>query len=434
MAEVAVKSPATPSGSGQNDGHNKEANLDHSGFDTDETVDSKGHAAYISIWVIYFIDSMQQSNSGALKPYVTSAFQSHSLTPTVDIFSSIIGGVFKLTLAKVLGVFGRPQGYLLFIIFLTMGLVMMAGCNGIKTYAAAQVFYWVGSNGVDFSLHIFIADTSALKNRGLMIAYASSPYIITTWITGYMTTAFLKGPGFRWGYGVFCIVTPAVTLPLFGLFMYYYYKAKHMGLVPKRESNRKWRESTYHYAREFDAVGLLLITAGIALFLLPFNIYSYQKEQWKAPIIICFFIFGGLLIIAFALWEKFFAPAKFLPYHILTDRTVVGSSALAGAVFVSFYCWDAYFSGFIQVVNGLTVVEQTWMSSIYNTGSCLWSIPVGLFIRRYGRFKWLALFFGVGFTILGVGLMLKFRTVNTDVGYLVMCQIFIAFAGGTLVI
>ncbi|KAJ4162353.1 hypothetical protein NW754_013786 [Fusarium falciforme] len=163
---------------------------------------------YISICVIYLIDSMQQSNSGALKPYVTSAFQSHSLTPTVDIFSSIIGGVFKLTLAKVLNVFGRPQGYLLSIIFLTMGLVMMAGCNGVKTHAAAQIFYWVGSvlplyihtrsyNGVDFSLHIFIADTPALKNRGLMIAYAVSPYIITTWITGYMTTAFLKGPGFR---------------------------------------------------------------------------------------------------------------------------------------------------------------------------------------------------------------------------------------------
>lgn len=101
--------------------------------------------AYISIWVIYLIDSMQQSNSSALKPYVTSAFQSHSLTPTVDIFSSIIGGVFKLTLVKVLNVFGRPQGYLLSIIFLTMGLVMMAGCNGVKTHAAAQIFYWVGS-------------------------------------------------------------------------------------------------------------------------------------------------------------------------------------------------------------------------------------------------------------------------------------------------
>ncbi|KAJ4200394.1 hypothetical protein NW767_007457 [Fusarium falciforme] len=148
----------------QDYGHNKEVNLDHSGFGTDDTVDSKAQAGvqniqamaslwtqpaiittYISICVIYLIDSMQQSNSGALKPYVTSAFQSHSLTPTVDIFSSIIGGVFKLTLAKVLNVFGRPQGYLLSIIFLTMGLVMMAGCNGVKTHAAAQIFYWVGS-------------------------------------------------------------------------------------------------------------------------------------------------------------------------------------------------------------------------------------------------------------------------------------------------
>lgn len=64
--------------------------------------------------------------------------------PTVEVFSSIIGGVFKLTLAKVLNAFGRPQRYLLSVIFLTMGLVMMAGCNGVKTFSAAQVFYGVG--------------------------------------------------------------------------------------------------------------------------------------------------------------------------------------------------------------------------------------------------------------------------------------------------
>ncbi|KAJ4267371.1 hypothetical protein NW762_003476 [Fusarium torreyae] len=327
-------------------------------------------------------------------------------------------------IVSILDVFGRPQGYFLSLSLLTLGLVMMAGCNGVETYAAAQVFYWVGYNGLDYSLTIFIADTSALKNRALMLAY----------ITGYMTTAFLNGPGFRWGYGVFCIATPAVTLPLLGLFMHYYYKAKRLGLLPERGGNRTWYQSTYHYAREFDAVGLLLITAGIALFLLPFNIYSYQAEQWKAPIVICFFIFGGLLIIAFAVWEKFLAPVKFLPYHLLTDRTVLGSSILAGSVFISFYCWDAYFTSFLQVVNGLSVVEQTWVSSIYTTGSCLWSIPVGFYIRRFGRFKWLCLFFGVGFTILGVGLMLRFRTIDTEIGYIVMCQIFIAFAGGTIVI
>lgn len=100
--------------------------------------------AYVMIWIIYFVDSMQQGTTNALTPYVTSAFESHSLTPTVSIFSSIIGGVWKLTLAKILDIFGRPQGYALSILILTVGLVMMAACNNVKTYAAAQVFYWVG--------------------------------------------------------------------------------------------------------------------------------------------------------------------------------------------------------------------------------------------------------------------------------------------------
>lgn len=267
-----------------------------------------------------------------------------------------------------------------------------------------------------------------------MFAYASSPYIITTWLSGPISEAFLNGSGFRWGFGTFCIVTPVVTLPLFGLFMWYLMKAKKMGLVPRRESGRTVPQSLYHYLREFDAFGLLLITAGIALFLLPFNIYSYQKDQWRSAIVICFLIFGFLLIIAFGVWEKWYAPVKFLPYHLLTDRTVLGACLLSGSVFVSFYIWDSYFSSFLQVVNGLSVTEASYVGNIYSIGSCFWSIIVGLYIRKYGSFKKICLYFGVPVTILGVGLMIHFRQPDVNIGYIVMCQIFIAFAGGTIVI
>lgn len=60
------------------------------------------------------------------------------------IMSNIIGGLIKLPLAKVLDIWGRPQGFLIMVGALTIGLVMMAACNNVKTYAAAQVFYWVG--------------------------------------------------------------------------------------------------------------------------------------------------------------------------------------------------------------------------------------------------------------------------------------------------
>lgn len=96
------------------------------------------------IWCIYFLNTIEQASTGALTPYVTSAFEEHSLTATTSIMSSIIGGLVQLPLSKVLDIWGRPQGYALMSFLLTMGLVMMAACNNVQTYAAAQVFYWVG--------------------------------------------------------------------------------------------------------------------------------------------------------------------------------------------------------------------------------------------------------------------------------------------------
>lgn len=54
-------------------------------------------------------------------------------------------------------------------------------------------------------------------------------------------------------------------------------------------------------------------------------------------------------------------------------------------------------------------------------------------IRGTGKFKYLAVT-AVPLQILGVGLMIYFRQPNTDIGFVIMCQIFIAFSGGTLVI
>jgi MFS family permease len=157
-------------------------------------------------------------------------------------------------------------------ICLTIGLAMMAGCNNVETFAAGQVFYWVGYNGITYSISIFIADTSALKNRALMFAFASSPYIITVWVGGPLAEAFYTGPGFRWGFGAFAIITPFICTPLLALFYLNYRKAREMGLIPVRNSGRTWLQSLKYYAIEFDVIGLILNNAGLARFLLPFNI------------------------------------------------------------------------------------------------------------------------------------------------------------------
>jgi MFS family permease len=99
-----------------------------------------------------FVDSTQQGTTTNLTPYVTSSFSQHSLIGYTYTMSGIIGGVLKLPLAKILDIFGRPQGFMIMVLFMVVGMAMMAACDTVQVFAAAQVFYWVGY-GLSALLH-----------------------------------------------------------------------------------------------------------------------------------------------------------------------------------------------------------------------------------------------------------------------------------------
>ncbi|KAH8594980.1 siderophore iron transporter-like protein mirB [Bisporella sp. PMI_857] len=392
--------------------------------------------AYVLIWLVNFVQAFASGMTGTLTPYVTSDFSAHSLTATTSILSSLISGLIKLPYAKFLDIVGRPFGFALSILSCTIGLIMMAACKNVETYAAAQVFYYTGYACVDFTITIFIADTSKLKNRAFMIAYAASPWLITTWIYGPACDRVLAdgGIGFRWGFGIWCIIFPFVASPLFALFYYNQRKAEKAGLIQVAPHGRGVAQNVLYYCQEFDVIGLLLIATGLALFLLAFNLYPNQPGTWKSPLVICFLIFGGLLVIAFAFWEKYGATVTFLPWPLLKNRTVAFTYTMVASLYMAWYIWDSYFYSLNIVVFNQSVTDATYIGNIYTVGSTFWALVLGVLIRYNGRLKWLAVYFGVPMTILGVALMIHFRQPGINIGYIVMCMIFIAFGGGTLVI
>ncbi|KAK2755565.1 hypothetical protein FQN54_006505 [Arachnomyces sp. PD_36] len=389
--------------------------------------------AYAGIFLVFFVNSLQQQITGNLTPYVTSAFQKHALLSTTSVMSSIIGAVAKLPIAKIIDIWGRSEGYMLMVFLCTLGLIMMASCNNVETYAAAQVFYWVGYNGMTYVLDVFIADTSSLKNRAWIFAFSTCPYIATTFAGPAAADSFYHNSGWRWAFGTFAIVIPVISAPVVMIFVRSRKKAESLGYLRKSSSGRTFSQSVWHYIIQFDALGLLLIIAAFSLFLLPFSLATYQPDKWQSPSIIAMIIIGGLCFIAFGIWERFFAPVCFVPFHLLVDRTVLGACLLGATSWVSFYCWDLYFLSYLQVVHDLSLKNAGFVGNIFNIGSCFWAVIVGLIIRTTGKFKYLALA-AVPLQILGVGLMIHFRQPNTDIGYVIMCQIFIAFSGGTLVI
>lgn len=169
------------------------------------------------------------------------------------------------------------------------------------------------------------------------------------------------------------------------------------------------------------------------MFLLPFSLAGSTAETWRSPTNITLIILGPLFILAFVLWEAYGARQPYIPYSLFLSRSVIGANILSGVLFIGYYCWDGYYTSYLQVVFNVSISDAGYIGNIYSIGSCFWAIVVGFLIKWSGRYKWLAWVF-MPIQCLGGGLMIYFRRPGQNIGYVVMCQIFIAFAGGTLVI
>ncbi|KAL4891838.1 putative transporter [Aspergillus ambiguus] len=399
------------------------------------------YLGYAMTFSIFFVNSFQQQTTGSLSPYAFSAFTNHSLISATNVLVSIIGGVSKLPTAMLIDFWGRPEGFGVMVGLCTLGLLFMAICRNIEIYVAAQVVYWIGYNGMDYVLHVFMSDTTDLVNRAFVYGLASTPYIVTTFAGPAAAQWFYKNGAMWWGFAIFVIVTPVVTSPLLILLWRARLRARNLGLLQQSSTGRTCFESLKHYFVKFDTTGLALITGGFVLVLLPLTLVTTPEnmwtaspsDRWKSPDIVAMLFMGVLCFIVFIFWEQVGSSMSFIPLDRLKDRTLLGACVLSAALFASFYCWDLYLASYLQVVFDTTIQETGFIYNIYTIGTCIWSVPLGLLVRKVDRLKWIALA-ALPLVILGTCLMIPFRSPNTPIKYVIFCEVVKSLAGGTLVI
>lgn len=230
------------------------------------------------MFLLYFVNAFQASILYNLTPFATSAFESHSLLTVIGIVANAMSAAVYIPLAKMLDVWGRAEGFLLMIAFATLGLILMATCNGLSTFCAAQVrrsyldspnklvedfasanqllwyqvFYTIGFGGMTYSIDVITADASKLKNRALAYAFTSSPYIITAFAGSKASDDFYYNISWRWGFGCFAIILPFVAAPLFVVLKLNLRKAQKQGLVLREKSGRSLLQNIWYYTLEFD--------------------------------------------------------------------------------------------------------------------------------------------------------------------------------------
>ncbi|THX49571.1 MFS general substrate transporter [Aureobasidium pullulans] len=391
------------------------------------------YSAYVLIYVAYFVLDLAFGTAAFLAPYAYADFKSSQMVGISAVMAKIIGGVLRLPLAKLLDIWGRGEGFLLMVLLSTLGLIIYASCSNVASYTTAAVIYYTGFNGLQYTLTVWISDISRLESRVLLIALSSTHSICTSLVVPYIVSSFVKrgGSSWRWGYGCFAIVLPVALLPLTILFLWHQRRAAKTSILATNKPQRTFASSAAHFFHEFDVIGCLILMAGLILFLLPFSLATSVADRWRSTSTITMLAIGFCLLCCFPIWEKYGAHRSYLPWPLLKNRTLLGCALTTCTLFVSYYCWDLHFYDFNQVVLGLSATNAVYMEQIYTIGSCFFACFTGILIKVTKRAKLISLIC-VPIYMLGTGLMIYFRQPNVNVGYVVMCQIFLAFAGGTL--
>jgi MFS family permease len=123
---------------------------------------------------------------------------------------------------------------------------------------------------------VLAADVTSLRNRGLAFAFTSSPYMITAFAGSKAAEGFLNNVNWRWGFGAFAIIVPAMTLPLFVLLKIKLRQAEREGRYVKEKSGRSFLQRFWHGVVAFDC---------------EFSSYPLRKTtNGMAQCLVCFFL------------------------------------------------------------------------------------------------------------------------------------------------
>lgn len=257
---------------------------------------------YACILAVSVSFSLDQSTVAAYDVYATAAYNRQSYIGTIDIAEAIIIAVSKPFIAKICDVFSRQTAYILILASYVVGYIIVASSQNAATLCVGRVISSTGQAGFDLITDIVVGDLSPLQWRGFTGAMTSFPYLFLPFVGSKIQASLCTGKTdscWRWGYGMFCIIAPALVCPIIVTLFYADHQAKKAGELSfaagRLETKRAIEAGTMHAQRgtvrdqlaslgrlldEIDMIGLLLLAMAFALILLPFSLAPDAQGGW----------------------------------------------------------------------------------------------------------------------------------------------------------
>ncbi|UPX16271.1 uncharacterized protein EKO05_0006681 [Ascochyta rabiei] len=276
--------------------------------------------------------------------------------------------------------FGRRNFALGSCVLAIIGGVVAATAQSIETLIAAEAIMGVAS-GVPAAYPLLAGELVSNKHKYVGTALVVLPNVVATGFGAYIGLALVQVANWRWIFYIYIIIMIPGTI----LWFLFYYPPSYTQLHGKKSS--KIAE-----LKKVDWVGVILLIAGLALFLVGIS-WGGPAQPWSSPKILGLLISGAVAVVAFVLYETLLTPQQpIVPMRFFRDlrgfTCLEIISATYGVINIAlFVMWPQQ----ITYIFGSTVSswqESAWLSTTAAFG--LWGgiVVLGPFMSWIGHIRY----------------------------------------------
>ncbi|KAL5000019.1 major facilitator superfamily domain-containing protein [Aspergillus recurvatus] len=385
---------------------------------------------FFGIWLIAYVYGLDGGVRNTYQPHATASYSTHSLLSTVQVLRNVIAAAAQPTAAKIADMFGRVELIFFSVFFYTLGTVIETAADNVQTFCAGAVIYQIGYTGIMFLVEVLIGDTTSTRSRLLFSYIPATPFIINTWIGGNLTDAVLKVTSWRWGIGMFSVIFPVCSIPLFLTLLYGHSKAKKITAYPSLLEIHGIKHFLLEIFWRMDVLGIILLIAVFALILVPFTLAGGSAEQWKQAKIIAPLVIGVLCIPLWIVWESR-CRYPMVPFRLLKDRAVYGAIGIAIMLNTAWSLQGNYLYTVLVVSFDESNLSATRIASLYSFASVITGCILGAIVIKVRRLKPFIVAGTCLFTV-AFGILYRFRGGTSGDSYagIVAGEVILGIAGG----
>ncbi|KKK25968.1 siderochrome-iron transporter [Aspergillus ochraceoroseus] len=366
------------------DGQSQNVKLGAAGVSKIKAVEAVGgrkgryfmYAGLAMMMVIYELDN---STVGTYRNFATSDFHHLSMLATLNTAASIISAVSKPPIAKLSDVLGRAEAYIITVTFYILSYILCASSKSFSTYAGGYVFYAIGQAGTAILNSTIVSDLSSMRWRGFMYNILYVPFLITPWVSAFIVDSVVNGIGWRWGIGMFAILMPFCASFIIITLLVFQRRARQAGLILNEQL------AIYSFCSRIDLGGILILSGGFALILIPITLAATTTSRWSTPWVDALIVLGGLVLLSLFVYEKYISRHPVVPVRYFRTLSVVLSLALGCIDNIGYGATHTYLFIWSMVSHNFSPRDAQFLTYTNGVSQALTGMATGLLMYRFRR-------------------------------------------------